>query len=31
MATCKGGATGGASGVLTPQIFNFGATQICAG
>ena len=31
MATCKGGATGGASGALTPQIFNFGTTQICAG
>ena len=31
MATCKGGATGGVSGALTPQIFNFGTTQICAG
>ena len=31
MTTCKGGATGGVSGALTPQIFNFGTTQICAG
>ena len=27
MATCKGGATGGVSGALTPQMFNFGTLR----